>query len=280
MAETAVTHEAVRLGIEVLKPISDGCRYDLVFHVGGAFLRVQCKWAPRHGGVVIVRCYSARRNRDGIVRRTYRAEEVDAFAAYCPELRQCYFLPLAEFVGRTHIQLRLEPARNNQTARVNWADDYRFEARLSCPGAVAQLGERSAGSRKVRGSIPLGSIRCRIDNISAATQGFWCPIARGRTEWTYEPPRPPAFQARARSRRRCAAGESSGDQCSDHEGRERQPQHGACIADVLCAHKRIVACQGDIHGTNPRDGLVSSSRGLTTKGGRSRSCTRCGASRW
>ena len=158
VAETAVAHEAVRLGIEVLKPISDGCRYDLVFHVGGVFLRIQCKWAPRQDGVVVVRCYSARRNRDGLVRRTYGAEEVDAFAAYCPELRRCYFLPMAEFAGRVHVQLRLEPARNNQTARVNWAEEYEFEARLSRPGAVAQLGERLAGSQKVRGSIPLGSI--------------------------------------------------------------------------------------------------------------------------
>ncbi len=151
-------HEAVRLGIEVLKPVNDGCRYDLAFESGGVLLRVQCKWAPRHGEVVVVRCYSARRNRHGVVRRFYGAEEVDAFAAYCPELRRCYFLPMAEFAGRTHIQLRLQPARKNQTARVNWAEDYEFKARLGRPGAVAQLGERSAGSRKVRGSIPLGSI--------------------------------------------------------------------------------------------------------------------------
>ena len=32
-------------------------------------------------------------------------------------------------------------------------------ARLGRPGAVAQLGERLAGSQKVRGSSPLGSIR-------------------------------------------------------------------------------------------------------------------------
>jgi hypothetical protein len=46
--------------------------------------------------------------------------------------------------------LRLAPARNNQQIGVTMADDYRL-------GAVAQLGERLAGSQKVRGSSPLSS---------------------------------------------------------------------------------------------------------------------------
>jgi hypothetical protein len=45
---------------------------------------------------------------------------------------------------------RLAPARNNQKIGVTMADDYRL-------GAVAQLGERLAGSQKVRGSSPLSS---------------------------------------------------------------------------------------------------------------------------
>jgi PD-(D/E)XK nuclease superfamily protein len=89
--------------------------------------------------------------------RTYTAQEVDAFAAYSLDHDCCYFLPFEEFAGRRNIQLRLSPSRNNQRKGINWAEKYEFAATLGRPGAVAQLGERLAGSQKVRGSIPLGS---------------------------------------------------------------------------------------------------------------------------
>ena len=49
------------------------------------------------------------------------------------------------------IRLRLTPPRNNQRACVNLAEDYAFD------GAIAQLGERRAGSAKVVGSSPTSS---------------------------------------------------------------------------------------------------------------------------
>jgi PD-(D/E)XK endonuclease len=82
---------------------------------------------------------------------TYTAGEIDGIAAYCAELDRCLFLPIDEFERRTFAHLRLGPARNGQVIGVKMADDYPL-------GAVAQLGERSAGSRKVRGSSPLSSI--------------------------------------------------------------------------------------------------------------------------
>ena len=129
----------------------------MIFDIGGTLVRVQCKWAAKSNDVLLVRCYRSRRNRDGLLNRRYTPDEIDAFAAYSAVTEQCYFLPIAEFLGRRHIQLRLGPARNNQKLRINWASNYEFGARLPALGAVAQLGERLAGSQKVRGSIPLGS---------------------------------------------------------------------------------------------------------------------------
>ena len=48
-------------------------------------------------------------------------------------------------------------SKNNQAEGINWAKDFEFAARLRALGAVAQLGERPAGSREVTGSIPVGS---------------------------------------------------------------------------------------------------------------------------
>ena len=157
IAEAAVIAAAVKLGIDVYKPVGEGGRYDMIFEVGGQLLRVQCKWAPRHGDVVLLRCYSSRRNRNGLLRRKYVEGEIDAFAAYCPANDRCYFLPIELFTDRTQVHLRLGACRNNQTMGVNWAEDYEFAARLGGPGAIAQLGERLRGTQEVAGSSPAGS---------------------------------------------------------------------------------------------------------------------------
>ena len=157
IAETAIIHEAVKLGIGVLKPINDGLRYDLMFDLSPRLARVQCKWAPCRGAVVVVPLRSCRRTRDGYMRRPYTAGETDAIAAFCADISRCFWIPIEEVDGRPQIMLRLEPARNNQRLKINWADDFDFAARLRALGAVAQLGERRHGMAEARGSSPLGS---------------------------------------------------------------------------------------------------------------------------
>jgi PD-(D/E)XK endonuclease len=124
IAETAIAHAAIRLGIEVYKPIAEGGRYDLIFGVDSGLLRIQCKWAARHGDIIVVWCVSCRRGREGFVRRRYTADEIDAVAAYCMDVDRCFILPITQFPAPSAIQLRLGPTRNNQQAGINWADDY------------------------------------------------------------------------------------------------------------------------------------------------------------
>jgi hypothetical protein len=158
IAEAAIALAAIELGAGVSRPLGDE-PYDLIFDLGSRLLRVQCKWALRYGDVVIVRCYRSRRNANGLLNRSYTAEEIDAFAAYNAELRTCYFLPLERFPRRRAIQLRLGRTRNNQKQGVNWAADHEFSATLGSYGAIAQLGERLDGIQKVAGSSPAGSTR-------------------------------------------------------------------------------------------------------------------------
>ena len=158
IAELAIALAAVRLGIDVYRPVAEGGRYDLIFELDGSLWRIQCKWAPRRREVVVVRCYSSRRGPKGLMRRLYAPGEIDAFAAYCPDVDRCYFLPYALFESRTEVALRLTPTQNNQALGVNWASQYEFAARLGRQGAVAQLGERESGTLEVTGSSPVGSI--------------------------------------------------------------------------------------------------------------------------
>ena len=151
IAETAITHAAVRAGLEVYRPVAEGGRFDLVFVLGdGSLSRVQCKWSPLIRGAVVLRAYSCRRTATGLRARGYLAHEVDAFASYCPDTDSCYYVPMAVVEGHRVVHLRVEPARNGQRERLHCAEHYRL-------GAIAQLGERSAGSRKVGGSNPPSS---------------------------------------------------------------------------------------------------------------------------
>jgi hypothetical protein len=124
IAEYGIAWAAIRLGIDVYKPVNDGTRCDLIFDLDGRLMRVQCKWASCHGDTLVVRCYRHRRTREGLLRRLYTADEVDAFAASSMETDKCYFLPFDRFNGQPNIQLRLAPTRNNQKAGINWAKDY------------------------------------------------------------------------------------------------------------------------------------------------------------
>ena len=159
IAEMAITLASLKLGVEVYRPLAEGGRYDLILEVGEKLWRVQCKWACRYEDVIVVRCYSNRRAREGLRRRRYTPDEIDAFAAYCLELDRCFFIPI-EDAPTNELRLRLSPTRNNQRQKIRWAGDFDFAGKLMrVQGAVAQLGERPDGIRKVRGSIPLGSIQ-------------------------------------------------------------------------------------------------------------------------
>ncbi len=131
LAELKVMAAAAALGVVVLKPLSDGARYDLVLDVG-RLVRVQCKWAPKRGDVLVVNCRTCRRGPNGaFLRRTYSSRDADLIAAYCPDVDACYAIPIELAADRPSIILRLGPTRNNQVVGINWAKDYEFAATLS-----------------------------------------------------------------------------------------------------------------------------------------------------
>jgi hypothetical protein len=134
VAEAAIAAAAIKLGVDVVKPLVEHKRYDLIFDLRPRLLRVQCKWAPRRGDVVAVSLVGFRYTSHGQVRSVYRADEIDAVAAYCEELDQWYLLPIELVAGMRGLHPRLAPPRNGQRAGLHWARDHLLS------GAVAQLG--------------------------------------------------------------------------------------------------------------------------------------------
>jgi antitoxin (DNA-binding transcriptional repressor) of toxin-antitoxin stability system len=152
IAEAAIALEAIKLGIDVLRPVSEHGRYDLLFDLGQRVIRVQCKWGAldQAAGVICVRVGGSRFTPAGYVRSTYSHDEVDAIAVYCGDLDEAFLVPIEVVAGRSAVRLRIDPPRNAQRACINLASEYRL-------GAIAQLGERPAGSREVVGSSPTSS---------------------------------------------------------------------------------------------------------------------------
>lgn len=152
VAELAIATEAARLGLSVLKPLTEHERYDLVLGIGSRLYRVQCKWGKRCDGGIQVRLKSSYHSPTrGYVITTYDESEVDLVAVYCGDIDRCYLLPVELIAGRNMVFLRLDRPRNNQRAALNWATAYEF------PGAVAQLAERLTGSQEAEGSNPSSS---------------------------------------------------------------------------------------------------------------------------
>ena len=150
IAELAIATEAARCGIGVLRPVTDGHAYDMVFEIRTRLLRVQCKCAQRRGEVVLVPAQRCRRTAGGLRRRTYSLEEVDLVAAYCAELDRCFYVPIDEFPPSGSLSLRLARARNGQRAGLHLAEQYGL-------GAIAQLEERRHGMAEAVGSSPTSS---------------------------------------------------------------------------------------------------------------------------
>jgi prevent-host-death family protein len=154
VAEAGFVFHAVKAGLPVLAPVAEHGAYDAVLDVEGRLIRVQvkCGTLVDGGSVIVARLRRSRHSPTaGYVIRAYGLDEIDAFAIYCAELDRCYLVPIDDVAGQGSLHLRIDPPANSQRASLRFAADYEF------PGAVAQLGERSAGSRKVVGSSPISS---------------------------------------------------------------------------------------------------------------------------
>jgi prevent-host-death family protein len=159
IAEMKIATAAVELGVPVLRPVTEHCRFDLAFEVSGRLLRVQCKWGRliREGSVIQVKLQSSRCTPAGDVRASYTDDELDLLGVYCGELDRCYLLPRELAVRRNEISLRVTPPLNGQRACLNTASEFEF------PGAIAQLGEHLSGTQGVAGSSPASSTPLRTE---------------------------------------------------------------------------------------------------------------------
>jgi hypothetical protein len=100
--------------------------------------------------VLTVRLKTCRHTPRGYVRSWYSSDEVDAIAAFSPDTRRCYLVPIREAAGRSTLNLRLDPTRNNQALHVKWAADYEFETAIERRAPVRGVLAERAGPPRLR----------------------------------------------------------------------------------------------------------------------------------
>jgi hypothetical protein len=184
VAEGAVTTAAIELGLTVLRPLCEGRRYDIVIDCEPQLLRVQCKLARLRRGVLVVTLRTNRCTPNGYVATSYDPTEIDAVAAYDPVSHQCFLiqsLRRRDDAPYTFVWIRrrtIKPVGSSGPANTSsrpplgvCTEPPRMALAVSidsvpAKGAIAQLGERLAGSQKVAGSSPASSIGLDLQRVS------------------------------------------------------------------------------------------------------------------
>ena len=79
IAEAVIAAEAIKLGINVLKPVAEHGRYELAIDMGSEVIRVQCKWGGVKGDVINASAIGSYHSPTrGYVRSTYGSSVIDA----------------------------------------------------------------------------------------------------------------------------------------------------------------------------------------------------------
>ena len=120
IAELAVAKRFMEKGYHVCFPFSNDTPYDLIVDINGKFKRVQIKYSS--GYVKQTDCITCKTHSS--TGRDYR-EHCDMIVLYNP-VHGCYLIDLEKWKTKTGILLRLSKAKNNQTKKIHFAEDYRL----------------------------------------------------------------------------------------------------------------------------------------------------------
>lgn len=114
----------------VLIPIDDNHRYDLVVDEDGTFNRIQCKAGRMTRRGEIKFNTSSSNKEGGRWKRHDYSGQIESFGVYCEKNDTVYLVPV-EDVGKCQATLRTLPTKNSQQKKVRWAQYYEICPRSS-----------------------------------------------------------------------------------------------------------------------------------------------------
>jgi hypothetical protein len=140
-------------GIHVALPISEHLPFDCIaINSAGDMKRVSVKYRTAPKGVIDCRKRSSWVDRRGVHYKKHTPGSYDAFAIYCPDTKQCYYVREEESSGS--LRLRITKPRGTNGIAARFADEFKNPERLFVP--VAQLDEQQPSKLLDAGSSPVG----------------------------------------------------------------------------------------------------------------------------
>lgn len=121
--EVKILSRFIETGYSVSIPWGDNDRYDMIVDMNGHLVKIQCKTARDGVGGIEFSTVSSSTHRTAGKKRNYKGQ-VDYFAVYSSTTFMVYLIPISDISHGGSMKLRIEPTRNNQEKRINWAKDY------------------------------------------------------------------------------------------------------------------------------------------------------------
>ncbi len=111
-------------GYLILNPETEHAPFDLVIYKDGIFKSVQVKYRSLNKrGALEIPFRNSYCNTKGVVSKSVDKNVIDIYCIYCPDTDKCYYFNPLDF--NKSLTLRVDTPRNNQSAKINIADDYR-----------------------------------------------------------------------------------------------------------------------------------------------------------
>ena len=146
LAVGEVIADLLRAGAQVCLPISEHLPFDLLAVAPSIheIKRVQVRYIGARQGAVHLRLRQTYADRHGVHGRLISLDDIDAFAIFCPDANEVYYVRREEICGaaRVTFNIRVRPSANGQKKRTRSSQDFRGARRIF--GPVAQM-DRATG---------------------------------------------------------------------------------------------------------------------------------------
>ena len=119
IGELITAQELLRRGWHVAFPYGENLKYDLIIEKEGIIKRVQVKTVIPKNGVLHINCRSS--NNWSVIH--YSKDDFEVLAAVDLIANKVYFIP-SEKIGKSLINIRIEPAKNYQKKGINLAEQF------------------------------------------------------------------------------------------------------------------------------------------------------------
>lgn len=133
-AVAAVVKNLIFHDIQVCFPLSEHLPFDLIAVNLDDFrlAKIQVKYSSLNKGVATLTLRSSYADRNGSHPKTVDRSTFDAYAVYCPDVDQVYYVRVCEIpeTYKNRMILRVETPKNNQAQNVNFAKSYLGASRI------------------------------------------------------------------------------------------------------------------------------------------------------